>query len=108
MLFDVATERVGEWSRLRVVGDVDLASLPSLRSALDAVDSPSVVVDLDSVGVLEPIALGALHAAALRCSRRSGRFVVACPPGAARDLLAELGLDSVWEVVAAADDVTGA
>ncbi len=108
MLFDVTTDRLGSWSRVRVVGDVDLGSLPAVRAAFESVAGGSVVVDLTSVGVLDPQALGVLLAATLRTERRGGRFVVACPPGPARDLLVELRLDAVWVVVDAPEDVPDA
>ncbi|MBM3661802.1 MAG: STAS domain-containing protein [Actinobacteria bacterium] len=107
MLFDVSIVRRGTWSHLVVVGDVDLATLPALRAGIDSADTRDVVVDLTSVGAIDPVALGPLLMVALRCTRRSGRFVVACPDGPARDLLGELRLDAVWELTDSAEAVFG-
>ncbi len=99
MLFDVTIGERGAWSVARVVGDVDLATMPALRSALDRTDPSAVVLDLSEVGLVDPLALGVLLSARLRSTRRRGRFVVCCPAGAVRDLFEELGLDTTFELV---------
>lgn len=99
MLFDVRTVPVGDWEVLRVVGDMDLATLPRLRQALDGIDVQSGAIDLSGVGYLDPVVLGVLLLGALRATRADGRFVVVAPPGPARDLLAETGVDRILTVV---------
>lgn len=99
MLFDVRILPVGEWDVLCVVGDLDLATMPSLRQGYDRLDSSSAAVDLSGVDHIDPVTLGVLLVGALRAKRSGGRFVVVCPDGPARDLLAETGIDSVIDVV---------
>ena len=99
MLFDVRILPVGEWDVLCVVGDLDLATMPALRQGFDRLDAPSAAVDLSGVDHVDPMALGVLHVGALRARRTRGRFAVVCPPGPARDLLAETGVDRIIDVV---------
>lgn len=99
MLFDVRVLPMGTWDVLCVVGDLDLATLPALRQALDRIDSPDVAVDLSGVDYLDPVTLGALFVGALRATRTGGRFLVVCPAGPARDLLTETGVDRILDVV---------
>lgn len=99
MLFDVRTDEVGPWTVVRVVGEVDLASLPEVRSALDRVDAERVALDLSAVDYLDPVALGVVLAGRLRARRRGGRFVVVSPPGRPRELLAEAGVDTLVQVL---------
>lgn len=82
-----------------VVGDVDLATLPRLWTALERAEGPAVAVDLTSVSWFDPVCLGALVAAAMKVRRRSGRFTVLAT-GATAALLSESGLDGVFEVSA--------
>lgn len=60
------------WVVVALRGDLDLGSLPVLRSRLGAVEPGrnGVVVDLDPVEVLEPEALGVLLGLAARLRRR--------------------------------------
>jgi anti-anti-sigma factor len=99
VLFDVRTLPIGDWTVVSVVGDLDVATMPTLRQHLDRVEEERVALDLGGVDYVDPVTLGILVVGALRASRRGGRFVVVCGPGAARDLLAETGLDRILDVV---------
>jgi len=99
VLFDVRILPVGEWDVLCVVGDLDLATMPALRQGYDRLDSKSAAVDLSGVDHIDPVTLGVLFVGALRARRNNGRFVVVCPPGPARDLLSESGVDAVLTVL---------
>lgn len=107
VLFDVTIDELGGWSVARVVGDVDLATMPALRSALDRTNPAAVVLDLRGAGLVDPLALGVVLSGRLRSTRRGGRFVVCCPPGPVRDLFEELGLDSTLELVDRPEDLLG-
>ncbi len=100
MLFDVRTVDHGGWSLATVVGDLDLGTLPALRTALDQLDGPRVGLDLTDAAFLDTVVLGAVLGARVRARRRGGEFVLVCPPGGPRDLLAEAGVDTVLTVVA--------
>ena len=49
MLFVVRTAERNGWSMATVVGDLDLATLPALRTALDQLDGQCVGLDLSDV-----------------------------------------------------------
>lgn len=105
MLFDVRTVDHDGWSLATVVGDLDLGTLPALRTALDQLDGPRVGLDLADVAYLDTVVLGVVLGARVRARRRGGEFVVVCPPGGPRDLLAEAGVDSVLTVVASSAEL---
>jgi anti-anti-sigma factor len=97
VLFDVRTTRVGERTVVSVVGDVDLSSLPGLRSELDRAEGAVVVLDLASVDHFDPLGFGVVLAGALRVRRRGAEFVVRCS-GRPRELFAEAGVDRIVDV----------
>jgi anti-anti-sigma factor len=105
MLFDVMEEERRGWSVVRVIGDVDLATMPTLHAALERRDPARVALDLAGATMLDPLALGVVIGAALRSSRRGGEFVVCCPEGAARNLFIETGLDRVMRLVLDVDQL---
>lgn len=99
MLFDVRILSVGPWSVLAVVGDMDLATLPSLRQELERLDTGWTAVDLSGVDYIDPVSLGVILTGSLRAKRRGGRFAVVCPAGSGRDLLRESAVDRIVDVV---------
>ena len=90
---------------VRVVGEVDLATLPALRNELDRSDGDLVALDLGGADLFDPLAFGVVIAAALRSSRRGATFAVVCPPGRPRELFAEAGVDRIVTVVNSSDDL---
>ena len=105
MLFDVRVLRRGGWTVVSVVGDVDLATMPTLHQELSGVDGDRVALDLSGVDHLDPVTFGVLVAAALRAGRGDGPFAVVAPPGRPRELLAESRLDQVLTVAGSPDDL---
>ena len=105
MLFDVRTADRDGWSLATVVGDLDLATLPALRTALGQLEGGSVGLDLSDVAYLDAVVLGVVLGARVKARRMGGDFVVVCPPGGARDLLAETGVDAVLTVLASLDEL---
>lgn len=99
MLFDVRTLQRDGWSVVAVVGDVDLATLPTLKQHTDGTAGERVALDLSGVDHLDPAALGVVIALQLRARRAGARFAVVCPPGRPQELLAETGLDRIVEVL---------
>jgi anti-sigma B factor antagonist len=83
-----------------VDGELDLATLPRLFEALarQITDHPggTLVVDLDAVGVLEPVGLGALVGALGRARARGGDVVLAGSSPRVADALALTRLDRVF------------
>lgn len=105
MLFDVRTAERDGWSLATVVGDLDLATLPALRTALDQLAGERVGLDLSDVAYLDMVVLGVVLGARVRARRAGGEFVVVCPPGGPRDLLAESGVDRVLTVLDSTADL---
>ncbi len=105
MLFDVRVLRRGGWTVVSVVGDVDLATMPTLHQELSGAEGDRVALDLSGVDHLDPVTFGVLVAGALRAGRQGATFAVVVPPGRPRDLLAESRLDEVLTVVASFDDL---
>lgn len=105
MFFDVRTVDHDGWSLATVVGDLDLATLPALRTSLDALTGPRTGLDLSGVLFLDAVVLGVVLGARVRARRHGGEFAVVCPPGGPRDLLAEAGVDVVLSVVPTVADL---
>jgi anti-anti-sigma factor len=98
VLFDVQTLRRDGWTVLAVVGDVDLATIPALKQQADHAEGDQIALDLSGVDHLDPTALGIVLSLQLRCRRRGSRFLLLCPPGRPREVVAELGLDRIVDV----------
>ena len=83
-------------------GSLDLATVPTLYSALNAaiIDHPatSIAVDLDGVDALDDAALGVLLGAAGRARRGGGDLVVVASDEQLRQRLALTGFDRAIEV----------
>lgn len=104
MLFDVRTVHRGGWEVVQVVGDVDLATMPTLQAALVSAGGERVALDLSGVDHFDPLGFGVVLSASLRTARRGARFAVLCG-GRPRELFAESGVDRIVEVAATADDL---
>jgi anti-sigma B factor antagonist len=78
-----------------VSGELDLASVDELRTALRtaAPRSPSVVVDVSGVSFIDSTALAALLRSNDELSSDGVQMVMACPPGPVRRLLTMTSLD---------------
>lgn len=82
-------------------GDLDLGALPELRRLLAGVDHDGglhLVVDLDSVDVLAPEALGVLLGAAARARRKGGDLRLVTGVEHHLDLLRWSGADRALSV----------
>lgn len=92
------TRQEGQWTVVRVVGDVDLANLPALKQQVDLVREGDLALDLGSVTLWDPVAFGIVVAASLRVHRRGDRFAVVVGPGRVRTLFAESRVDEIIDV----------
>ena len=88
---------------MSVVGDLDLATLPQFRAAVDRLDGPAMAVDLTSAAYLDTVVLGVVLGVRVRAARTGATFVVVCPEGPVHDLLVESGVTELVDVVAAVD-----
>jgi anti-sigma B factor antagonist len=86
-------------------GEVDLATVPRLRGALQrAAAGGSLVVDLDGVHALDDVGLGILVGAAGRARAAGGDLVVVCTDGRLLDLLRRTRVDRALDVAASVTD----
>lgn len=96
------TSTVGGRAVLSLVGEVDLASLPVLQTALGRLigDAPGevAVVDLDGLSVLDDTGMGILLGAAGRARQHGGDLVLVCTNQRLRDRFESSGLARAIEV----------
>ena len=84
---------------VRVVGEVDVASVGVLRAALWAAPARPLRVDLSGVRLLSAAGVRALVAAHLRVRARGGELVLADPDPVVARVLRATGLHRVVPVV---------
>jgi anti-sigma B factor antagonist len=104
VLFDVRTVHRGGWDVVQVVGDVDLATVPTLQAALVSAVGERVALDLVGVDHFDPLGFGVVLSASLRTTRRGARFAVLCS-GRPRELFVEAGVDRIVEVAGSIDEL---
>ena len=87
---------------LSASGEIDMATLPQLHSALGRAVSVNpgrvVVVDVDGVSACDDTALGVVLGAAGRARDFGGDIVIVCSAGLLRDRLARTGFDRAVNV----------
>ena len=104
----VVEESPTDWVVVALRGDLDLGSLPVLRSRLSAVEPGrrGVIVDLDPVDVLEAEALGVLLGFAARLRRRGLDLRAVATAERHLELLALTGVDRAMGVHRSIVDAT--
>ncbi len=102
MLFDARATSVGEWTVLRVLGELDLASAPEFRSALKRCSQTArnLAVDLRSCDFVDSVGLGLILGASRRCSHGGGSFAVLVEQGSVSRLLNQCRVDELIPCVA--------
>ncbi len=99
MFFDARRFRHGRWQILSVTGEIDLATLPRMRSELHRVSSSGpLAVDLSDCDLIDSTGLGLLVGAARRSREGGHDFCVIAPSGPVADLLRRSRLDEVMNV----------
>jgi anti-sigma B factor antagonist len=98
------------WTVLHVHGEVDLTTVPALRSrVIDLLrdGGPHLIIDLDDVGHLDSTGLGVLLGAVRRARGAGGevRFVSTRAP--VQRLFEATGLDVIHPLAASVDDAVG-
>lgn len=97
----LAIELHGQEVVLRLVGSLDLASGPCLRTALDGVleSRPKrVVLDLAGVDLLDSAAIGVVVTACKSLRRRGGDLVLRAPRPSVALVLDTVGLQRTIEI----------
>ena len=102
MELSVRTDDMGTATLVSVAGEVDLATIPKLASALDRAirrrPSGRVIVDLDGVLSLADLGLGVLLGAAGQLRQHGGDLVVVCTTASVLAQLAVTRFDQAVEV----------
>lgn len=78
---DIEVSDQDQYKVLRPEGDLDVYTVGSLRDALGSIvelDSPKVVVDLDSVPFMDSSGLGALMGGVRRLREAGGDLAISC------------------------------
>ena len=104
MLFDARITESEPWVVVRMIGDLDLATIPTARSVLhEAVrlldGAEGICLDLSDLDFWDSLGLGLVVGTRRRARERDKGFAVAVGSGPVRDLLATAGLDGLLEVV---------
>ncbi len=96
------------WQCLAVAGEIDLATVPELETAVDSVfgaNSHSLVVDLRETSFMDSTGLKALVMANRRFDESGRRFAIAVSGGPVSRLLDLSGVETSIKVVETTDDL---
>src|SRR3546814_6948353 len=83
------TEELDGWAGVKVIGDVDVASAPRLRTHVVSVvagGQPNVVIDLEGVDFLDSTGLGVVIGALKRTRSQGGDLRLVCTRSAVQRL----------------------
>ncbi|WP_449060941.1 STAS domain-containing protein [Planomonospora algeriensis] len=112
LAFDVRTWRRDSYTVIRVKGELDMATAPRFRAAVDQVleasDRPCVVMDLTEMPFCDSVGLGILVNALTRIRDSRGRLILVPAPGMVTRLLTITGLDRHFEMRGSVDEAFGA
>lgn len=103
-----STELPGGWQCLAVAGEIDLATVPELETAVDSVfgaNSHSLVVDLRETSFMDSTGLKALVMANRRFDESGRQFAIAVSGGPVSRLLDLSGVETSIKVVETTDDL---
>jgi anti-sigma B factor antagonist len=103
------TSSSGSWLVVTARGELDLASAPALRDALDRgfeADVPRIAVDLTAVSFMDSSTLGVLLAYLKRTRERDGELRLVGVTGSPAKVIALTGLDSAFTIEDSLSDLT--
>jgi anti-sigma B factor antagonist len=103
-----SSELPGGWQCLAVEGEIDLATVPELERAIDAVfnaNSQPLAVDLRNTSFMDSTGLKALVMASRRFDEKDRRFAIAVGGGPVSRLIDLSGVDGSIRVVDTVDDL---
>ncbi len=107
-LLDIVVDERAGWSVLELVGQLDVATAPELRQALQEAQyggGARVVVDLTRVEFLDSFGLGVLVGGLKRARLQGGRFVLAGAGPRVQRIFEVTGLDSSFRQVAHVEEL---
>jgi len=79
-------------------GELDMATGPRLREAIDAISDADLIVDLGGLSFIDSTGISILLGTLRRTEEAGKRLVVSCPPGAPRRVFELTGLQDVLEI----------
>lgn len=101
------TTEQGEWTVLRVSGEIDVATAPKLREKIISLVGEgclSIVVDLAAVDFLDSTGLGVLVGALKRVREHDGELRIACDEPRIVKVFEITGLTDVFGLHGTVDD----
>src|SRR5260370_28505932 len=103
--FDLKTTECNGLAEVAVRGELDCATAPRLRAALDGLDAVGTIVriDLSATDFMDCAGVGVLVASHRRLSLLGGELVLVSPSDPVRRVLELTGLLDVMAVAAGAD-----
>jgi anti-sigma B factor antagonist len=104
----ISSELPGGWQCLAVEGEIDLATVPELEQAIDAVfnaNSQPLAVDLRNTSFMDSTGLKALVMASRRFDEKDRAFAIAVSGGPVSRLIDLSGVDGSIRVVDTVDDL---
>jgi len=105
--FRVETDELQDVTALRVIGELDQATLPALHSKLDPLleaGTGSLLVDLSDCEFIDSTGLTAFVTAHERLATQPGRLLgICCPDKQVRRLLELTGLDRAMDIADSRD-----
>jgi anti-sigma B factor antagonist len=100
-VFEASVSSTTAIAIVSIVGDLDLSTLVRFRSEiLQAMDQsgPSLIIDMSSVDVFEPVVLGVVFEAVKRSAAREGSVVLVHPNDRILSDLRATGVDRILEI----------
>lgn len=108
--FETQLREAGGWQVVRVIGEVDLATLPQFRQAVLAGESAAsamgrgLAIDLTHCEFIDSPGLGVTLGGYRRTLSAGHRFVVICPGVRIRTIFERCRLDEILDLYAALPD----
>lgn len=99
--FAVDRRRVGDRTVVAVSGELDIATVPQLRAAIDA-EPGSLMIDLSATTFIDS---SGLHVLFHTCEARDGAVAIICPSGQVRRVIEIAGMAAALPLY---DDVAAA
>jgi anti-sigma B factor antagonist len=102
------TELASGWQCIAVAGEIDLATVPELESAIDSAlssDSLPLVIDLTESSFMDSTGLRALVMANRRFDEEGRPFAIAVSGGPVSRLIGLSGVESTIRIVDNTDDL---
>lgn len=109
MEIGLESEVRGDWTVLRVKGEVDVYTSPSFRSELIRLIEQGgnrMVLDLLDVDFMDSTGLSVLISGKRRTNEREGDLRLVCADGPVRKILTVTGLDKVFSIHSSVEDAT--